>query len=412
VARTGGDLDHHNTIALATVPISLIKIVRLTFTTDHAVMLSHDTDWVDFGIVANKPEWSTGSPSAAVSHSKDKLIGISADFEVVPSNADPVSCAITGLAAFGSLTFTGSAIFQGGTVRAKATTSPIKLKPDSVELYHGDVRWVIGPDTGPEAGGAGWSAGSSEGHTIYVTMDTPAAVPSPEDGVTRKRMDAAVQLVKGIGTEDPHGIVQGLMDMVPGYTLIPNPEVPEEFKHPSYFNGGFGGAWPICDFSRFKAQCQAIVRWVRAVIKTVGCPGTADLVTIWADPLIDNGQTTQMALNDPDQGLDSTAMVHGRPCAAVLVDRYPVEGQVYDVEEKTDRYIGVNRYEACLRFTQGGKTKFYGGGAGTYDSADEVLMAFYALAWMTPAGTNANGKHIAMVVEVVRRWRDAQGNLL
>ena len=95
----------------------------------------------------------------------------------------------------------------------------------------------------------------------------------------------------------------------------------------------------------------------------------------------------------------------------MLVDTYPEKGKVYDIEKRTSKYMGLNRYEACLRFNQGGTTKFYGGGAGAYSSQDEVLTAFYALVWVTIVRDSSGNKQ-AKVQEVVRRWRDKSGKLL
>jgi hypothetical protein len=406
VARTVGGLDHHNSLAFWTTKIVTVKIVRLKFETDHAIMTDYDTDWQNSGSVAPKPEWTFGKPSKAVSHTKAKKIGVSADFEVYPKDADPVDCTYVGTAAFGTVVFKGNATLKGGTITFESFSSPITLSPDTVAELTGDIAWKFTA----VSGGASYDADHSWGHTVYATMGDPVSPPGREAGVTRKRMAKAIELVGGTSTNDPNGIVKALMGKIQYYTLRPNPAVPAQYGHPKYFNS-VGGAWAISDYIDKYAECQAIVRWVRALIMTVGCPGTADLVTIWADPNINNGRTTQLAVNS-DDGLDTTKTVGTKLWWAALVDRYPEKGKVYDIEEPTSNYMGPNRYEACLRFQYGGTTTYYGGGAGIYTDPDTVLTAFYALVWMSNAGVNAHGKSVAKVEEVVRRWRDASGNLL
>jgi hypothetical protein len=408
VARTDGDFGHHNAIALGifSTPITLIKIIRLTITSDDAVMKDYDTDWQDSGSVASEPEWVFGKPSASVSHTKGTMVSVKGALDIYPKDADETPCSFVGTAAFGSITFNGALTLKGGVVNFLASSAPIKLSPDTVAKLTFDIAWKFTAIKG----GATFAAGSSWGHTFYTTMAAPIAVPSPDAGSTRKRMYKAVDLVGGTGSNDPHTIVASLMGKIKFYTLVKNPAVPSRYNHPTYFNS-VGGAWPICDYIDNYAECQAIVRWVRALIKQVGCPGTADLVTIWADPTIDGGKTTRMAENDPSIGLDTSKTVGSATWDAALVDRYPEKGKVYDVEEFTSNYMGLNRYEACLRFKHGGTTKFYGGGAGVYSNEDEVLTAFYALVWVT-FQLSAAGKKQAKVQDVVRRWRDQSGTLI
>jgi hypothetical protein len=89
-----------------------------------------------------------------------------------------------------------------------------------------------------------------------------------------------------------------------------------------------------------------------------------------------------------------------------------VEGKVYDIEKLNASYMGLNNFEACLRFEHGGVKRYYGGGAGVYDSPDEVLLAFQALAWVSFGHTAPTGSEGARVEKVVKRWRDSSGNLL
>jgi hypothetical protein len=179
-------------------------------------------------------------------------------------------------------------------------------------------------------------------------------------------MEKAVQLVAAIGSNDPHTIVGQLMTKFPYYTLRRDPGVPSKYRHPDYL-GAYG-------------ECQAIVRFVRNVIKQVGCPGQAETVVVWADPDIEGGNKVLEGPWGAGTGLrNKERPVGGGSWFAVLVDKDPVaEGRTFPMD-----HIGLNNFEACLRFTHNGRRRYYGGGAGVYNSADEVVKAFYALCWVS-----------------------------
>jgi hypothetical protein len=87
------------------------------------------------------------------------------------------------------------------------------------------------------------------------------------------------------------------------------------------------------------------------------------------------------------------------------------DGGLYNIDDPSSLgYIGTNNYEACLIFEHGGVKRYYGGGAGVYVSAAEVLLAFHSLCWFSI--TFVNNVRMVRVEQVVRRWRDRQGNIL
>jgi hypothetical protein len=127
-------------------------------------------------------------------------------------------------------------------------------------------------------------------------------------------------------------------------------------------------------------ECQAIVRFVRDVIKQVGCPGQAETIVVWADPDVDGGRKALEGPWGAGTGLRNKEGRFGSETwFAALVDKDPVaEGYRFSIGS-----IGLNNFEACLRFTHNGKRRYYGGGAGVYNSPDEVIKAFHALCWVT-----------------------------
>lgn len=398
---------HHDTIALdPPVSITGVKLLSLTFTTDHRMLKDNTANWRDTGTVYSKPEFEAGKASKPISHTKNRSVGVELELEVSPPGAGPASCNIRGTATFGATSFAQTAVLSGGTVKVAASGTPLELRA-TVEALTGDIRWEVST----AATAATFAAGSSWGHVVFATMDTPVDVGGREGGVTHKRMQRAIALVRGTGASSPHGIVARLMSLFPGYTLIPDPSVPAKYDHPTYFNTTEGGAWPMADYIPASGECQAIVRFVRAVIKQVGCPGTAVTVVVWADPDVANGNVVLEALY-PNGGLHNKSKTVGSETwYAYLVDRYPEVGKVYNIYDASEPlYMGLNNFEACLRFEQGGVTRYYGGGAGVYANKDEVILAFYALVWVSLQVVG--GKDFCRVEQVVKRWRDQTGEVI
>jgi hypothetical protein len=391
--------------------ITSIKILRLTFKTDHHVMTDNNTDWTDSGTLFTKPEWAYGSASKPISHTKNQNVDVSVDFEVNPANAEETDADITGTAAFGSLVFTATKQkFKGGTITVDArTTTAI---PDLVQKLAGDISWSVNT-----ALDGTFDVGASWGHTVYVTMDTPISVTDREAGFTLKRMDKSVELVQSTGmavapwANAPGAIVKALMGKISGYTLVADPAVPVSLNHPQYFNG-VGGAWNMADFIANSAECQAIVRFFRAVIKQVGCPGLAQIMLIYADPNINNGNT--VLEDDFEAGGTalhhvSNKMIHGVQAFVALLDEQPIAvGKIFDGNDK-GRFprMGANAFEACLKFTDpAGVIKYYPGGVGgaVIDTMDAVINVFQALAWLSlPPGAQP-GENLVKVEEIVKKY--------
>lgn len=371
------------------------KLISVTFTSDHGLLTDKTDDWKKGGQLfeaKDKREW-TEDHSFPISHSRKKKIALTVEFEIGPAGAAPDSGTVTGDGGDDALTFRGAIQLAPGRVSASLTAD--KELPDRVAaLKNKNIRWTV------EGSRATAVAGTSGKHTIYVTLDTPKNEGKQEDGVTLKRMDKAVELVAGARSTDPHKIVAHLMAKFEFYTLERDPAVPAKYKHPTYFNHA-GGAWPMADFIPQTGECQAIVRFVRGVIKQVGCPGEAVTVVVWSDPNVDGGRKALESEWGKGGGLSGVKkVVDGETWYAALADRNPIRnGQTFRPKQ-----IGLNNFEACLRFEHNGVKKYYGGGAGVYDSPQEVLSAFYALVWVT-FDVNAAGNDIITIREIVRRYR-------
>ncbi len=388
--------------------ITSIQLTKLTYRTDHHLMTDNHIDWLNTGSLFAKPEWTLGDGCNPVSHSKSQPMAVDLEFTVEPANADETIADVIGNAPLvqglsNHLYYTFAATnkkFKGGTVTVTATlrTTP----PDLVEILSGDITWSVKTrDDGP------FDAGSSTLHTIYFTMNTPVSAPGREAGITQRRMRRSVTLVGQAPPDDPHAIAKYLQNQFKGYTLTPNPNVPAKFHHPRYFaDTGEGevesgaGAWPACDFLDETAECQAIIRFVRAAMMQVGCPGEKAVVVVWADP---NNHAKVMEGNwdGGAGGLDGvTKMVNGTKWHATLADSDVEEGDVLE----PDSHVGLNNFEACLKLTYGGKTMYYGGGAGDYPTKEEVITIFSALCWVSFVHT-ADGQRKRRIEKIVKRYQ-------
>jgi hypothetical protein len=243
---------------------------------------------------------------------------------------------------------------------------------------------------------------------VYVTMGRPMADRQetwPEDGVTVKRMDAAVSLVSAMQTLDPHEIMHGLMALFPYYTLQSSPKVPRKYGHPAYFNKQ-GGAWAMADYVEETGECQAIARFLRAVLRQLGVPGDLTILLVWADPRVGGGRK-EIEVDwekEPTGGLDASTRIDGRRAVAALVDGPVEEGKTYPPSHTRMRggrvSPGLNRYEAFIRFSYGGETLYYAPGAGVYREGEPRLRVFWGLVWVSAADDEG-----FRVEKIVARYR-------
>ncbi|MBS1824893.1 MAG: hypothetical protein JST93_06205 [Acidobacteria bacterium] len=365
-----------------------IRLITLHYETDHGLLKDEETQWTNTGDLYPTPHWEEGMDEAhPISHNMDEKVDLQLTFEAGPEDACAESGDITGIGPDG-IQFNTKTTIAPGTLSVRLTSN--RKLPREVAEYYLSIDWTVKTPPASYSGNTGgW---------CYLTMDDPREEGEPEDGVTRKRISKAVTLVQEANSLRPHSIVNYLMKLFPFYELARNPVVPNEIKHPSFFNNK-GGSWNMADYMDLGGECQAIVRFVRGILLQVGCPGKAEAVVVWADPNVESGTK---ALEAPH----GTLTLHGRRKQVngvnwyiSLADRDPVSvGSKFTPDE-----MGMNNFEACLRFTHSGTTKYYGGGAGIYDSHDEVIHAFHALVWHS---FDYEGSTLYYVIqEIVQRYR-------
>jgi hypothetical protein len=398
-------------------PIATVKVVQLTFKTDPNVMKDNGSDWLNTGSVFTKPEFTYGVASKPITHKKNQKVGIEIILEVWPTNADETSVTVEGTATWDSaFKFTTSTKIKGGRQTIAFTSS--KELPDAVSKITGDIEWTVND------GKTTTKADHSWGHVIYTTIDTPIDPPGAEAGITQKRMEAAVALVGPLGL-DPHTLVHAIMQnfmnywldhnhMPPGYT---GPVPANNLNYPSYLPDSTipatvpGGAWNMNDFIAASGECQAIVRFTRAMIQQVGCPGRANVIVVSADP--DTAVAKEEDWEAGGSGLSGiTRNIGPKVCDVSLFDGQPTAvATIMDAA-----HVGRNNYEACLRFTfpdpgpggtpAAGAQKYYAGGTNgaTFDNKDQVITVFQALVWTTEVTTPAGQPQKFRIEKIVKKW--------
>jgi len=381
LARTALGLDHSNTLLVtAQNAITSVVIQSLAFKSDHGVLKNNDIDWADTGVVYAKPEWVAGQQSAPISHSKDVPMQVEIVLQVKPPNAAPAPCTVEGTARFGGVKFSQTATLMGGNVTVAITGNKMTLSPpDSVAKLSGDVAWKVTITKTNKI----FDAGASVGHTVFATFGTPVDAGDTEGGITHKRMAKAIELIAAASSNDPHTIVMKLMRVIPNYTLLKDSTI--KYNHPFYRLSSEGGAWPMIENPSAGGHCQAIVRFVGAVLKQVACPGTIEARSVWAEPQGTYGYKVKDESYGSGQ-LDMRRTVNGKICDALLADKSVAKGELCDIVNRSaSNYVGFNQYEACIRFQYGSDTRYYGGGISkSFSNAEDiVLFSFPALCWVS-----------------------------
>jgi hypothetical protein len=375
-----------------------ILLVRLKCVSDHGVLKGCEgkTKWRNTGKPCPEPEWSAGA-EIPVSHTMDQNVRVVLTL-TVPAGGIPQTGSIHGKGP-GRMTFKGPSTLPPDSSSIELVSRQKLGK--KIRKLRFELKWSA-PGTGATI------APDRTSNWMYVTMDRPRVdrrSGAQEIGVTLRRMDKAMEWVEPLDTLDPHRIVTGLMAKFAHYALYPSPKVPKEYRHPHYMNA-HGGAWPMTEYLEQSGECQAIVRLFRGILWQLGIPGDSKVIVFWADPNVDGGAT--MLRDDweanPSAGLDARGEMNGRRVIAALVDAPVKEGSTYPPSHTAlpgGRVSpGLNRYEACLEFSHGGKTRYYCGGAGVFKLSNSMLSVFWGLVWVST--TENDGFRVE---KIVRRYR-------
>ncbi|MEU6667878.1 DUF4157 domain-containing protein [Streptomyces sp. NPDC046727] len=326
------------------------SVRAITFRSDHGMLKENTTDWSSNGPPYGEPEWSADKgkvTSSPISQSRGTRVSVELGIDVIPPSAPSAPVRLTGSSTEPALNFSYTGSLRGGANQRLALTSAAALPDAITELEDRRIVWSME--------WLGWRHEVARSrHTVFVTAGTPVA----PDEVTYKRMRTAVTMVGEVAKRsglDPHRLVSGLMEQWGTYNLrVPLHTYP----------------WELADDISLGAQCIDITNFVQALMWTVGVPGTAVPVVVWAVPEPDSARVPVESLA-PHGGLHTVgAPAHHPTWRAWLVDANGCP----------------NAFEAALRFDYGGERRYYPGGVRTkkgFTSAQEVLFIFQCLAWMT-----------------------------
>jgi hypothetical protein len=226
---------------------------------------------------------------------------------------------------------------------------------------------------------------------IFQTWGVPRTGEYLEDGATLSRLRYSVDAASKANSVDELVVIKSLFKQFERYTLGYQSESQanrdaidknENFKQllsdvgwPSFtpdvqkaIHGEKVGAWWLADFMDISGECQAICRYVRAVMRQLGAKSKIEFRNYTADfsdhiRVIDNNKTT---------GPDPTKMY-------AMVDG-PVEvGKTY-----TKADVGFNHFEAYLKVTPpgGGAPTLFGGGVDPDKQFEHPLRCFHSIVEM------------------------------
>ncbi|MEC4018801.1 DUF4157 domain-containing protein [Streptomyces sp. H27-D2] len=328
-------------------PGTLIR--SISFKSDHGMMKDNTEDWGNSGRLYGEPEWFADKGkvvSHPVSQTRNTAVRVDLGLNVLPADAPPAPVRLTGRSSEPALNFDFTGSMRGGLNQSLPMTSAAALPDTITALENRQIVWNLEwRDWKHEVG--------RTRHSLYVTAATPLA---PGE-VTDKRMRAAVSMVgsvaRQIGSLDPHPLVSGIMSNWGVYNLdvvLPN-------------------AWELADNISRGAQCIDIVRFVQALLQTVGAPGVTAAVVVWAKP-------------DSPLVPEESMFPHG---GLHTVGAHPAHPTWFP--GLMDANGCPNAFEAALRFDHGGLRRYYPGGvdmARVYSTPLDVLRVFQCFAWLSP----------------------------
>lgn len=322
----------------------------MDFLSDHGMMRNNTDDWTNSGKPYPQPDWAVtkkgGTHGGAISHTMGLSPEIELGLDVTPASAAPASAVLSGKGSSPFLDFSFNGTLAGGPGQRLRMTSPNKL-PDTVSALHDQsIDWSI------KWGSWQHDIGTTGPFDIYTTIARPARPAQ----VTTKRMALAVKLVGSSATLKPHDVVTKIAKTWTRFNL----------------DVRYQNEWDLADDMKTGAQCIDLVRFVQSVIGMVGLPGVSQALVIWAQPT-----APMVAIETPygEPGGMGSGLIPANPghpdWQAALLD--------FDFRP--------NNFEAVLKFTADGTTKYYPGGVkATFDNKNEVLGVFTCLAWFHASG--------------------------
>lgn len=314
----------------------------------HGFIKDNRKNWENSGNFYGEPEWMIDKKlniiSNPISHNKGETVRAELNLNVLPLAAPSAPVTLRGESDDPALSFAFSGSLQGGMNQKLLLDATSPLPGEIKMIPQKQIRWIMK-----------WNDWDREiarsSHTVFVTMDRP--LNSSE--VTYKRMAKAVEIIGALHTLVPHDIVKGIMRNWNVYNLG------------KIYGNDF---WELADNIADGAQCIDLVRFVMGLIQTVGCPGTATPLIIWAHPSAPGVPIE--TVYGTGGGMSSLGGRPDHPDWFVTL----LDGDFHS-----------NNFEAALKFDHGGVLAYYPGGVNAvFSTALEVLHVFNCMAWIRGTG--------------------------
>jgi hypothetical protein len=360
------------------VEIGSVNLFSVYFVDEHGKLKDNTSDWKNTGSLYKSPDWSAAGKAHPMSFTMDKSTGIDIEYSVDPENACPESGTVSG-------EIEGQQAIGPESAGFAPSKKPVSLSTTS-NFKFADL--LIDSTLSID-----WSAEEKSTHDMGTSENRIFLIFGPskeggyeEDGVTLKRMEAAVKWASEAGSIDEFEIVNHLFNQFDRYVLgIEHLSEDEQeqlrsdplllaeltgYEWPRYFNDEVG-AWPLAEFKSWGGECQAICRFIRGVMRQIGSRDKLEFVTYTAD------------FSDPETPLnrgEPTGPKKNREYALAdsEVERFktywePLPGETAEV--------GWNNFEAYLEYmsAKGGPVRLFGGGVGLLEKKRNPLDVFYAI---------------------------------
>ena len=373
-------------------PISSIDLVKLTFLNDHGLLKSEQSKWTDTGTPFDPPDWTATGVKHPVSVTQETYLEVEVEYTVAADDACPEGGMISATA-FGNHAYGYNAV-DFAPSKAPAAMEPIAVykAPRLIQQMNTfDIEWTATADSTH-------AMGTSQ-NEMFVIFGPSKLGEFPEDGATLKRMRTAVDWAKQPLTVKEIDIIEYLFDQFDRYVLGPehlsaaeqaelkaNPDLMEALSDADWpifraANNSGVGAWPIADGKRWGAECQAICRFVRAIMRQIGAKSKLDYRTYTAD------------FSDPETPLNQDTPTGPRADFSYALADQKVWLRTYwepvtdsskiplDIPQNRGPWPGWNNFEAYLKVTpdDGGEMRLFGGGVGILKTKTNPLHVFYAM---------------------------------
>jgi len=365
--------------------ITNIRIVSLEFLADHNMLKDNETDWKNTGALYAVPDWDvTKAEPNPISFSMTERCKVKVTVEATPADAPPEKGALAGYYKDGPLLFPEKNVTFTPNKKNELIMEANDLFDQDVEDAYLDLRWkAIAKKEITE-----WSNIGSTSNISFATIGKPIVEKRREDGVTLRRMYAAVKWVSEANSLEELEILDHLFDKfdryVLGISLLPegdqkylddHPGLKQDLNKvdwPKYFNADFG-AWPAIEYEYWGAECQAICRLIQGIMRQVGSPADIELVYVSAN------------FSQPETPVERTS---GNRAAGpdptkryVMVDAEVKVGNVYWPPKKGEQSpVGWNNFEAYVKYKKGPTTRYFGGGTGLLPEGTNPLHVFWGIA--------------------------------